>query len=340
MRSTELNQVVQFTREHTKLVERLFERIEGEHANLLTLIRRIAEIPAPTFHEQKRTEYLRETFSDAGLRDAHALEKGSVLACTHSGNQEESLVLAAHIDHVFPAGTDLATHVDGGLLRGPGVGDNAANVAAIVTLARLLTELGIQPARGVVFCGTVREEGNGNLDGIAEVLESLGDRIWGVIAVDGRTGSVVNRSLAIHRYLLKVSGPGGHSWGHFGTPSAVHEMARIVADIDNIENPPGPKTTYNVGTIHGGTSVNAIAQECEAEIDLRSLEIEHLEALERKFLDIVNRKPKPGIKVEAKLIGERPCAALPADSPFLLTATGAAQHLGLGQMCVGLSELV
>jgi acetylornithine deacetylase/succinyl-diaminopimelate desuccinylase-like protein len=324
-----LNQAAQFAAANAELIENLFGQIENEQDSLLAEIRRIAEIPASTFHEQQRTDYLRETFSTAGLRDSHSLEKGSVLAYSESKKQSGSLVLAAHIDHVYPEGTNLATSIDGGLLRGPGVGDNAANVGAIVTLARLFTRLDIQPARGLVFCGTVREEGNGNLDGVAEVLDALGDRVWGVIAVDGRTGSIVNRSLAIHRYLLKVSGPGGHSWGHFGTPSAVHEMARIITALDDMQIPPGPKTTWNAGTIRGGTSVNAIAQECEAEIDLRSLETGHLEALEKGFLDMVNRKPKPGIQVEAELIGERPCATLPADSPLLLSALGVAEHLGI-----------
>jgi tripeptide aminopeptidase len=301
VRGADLNQAAQFVREHRELVDRLFERIEKEQ----------------------------EAFLAAGLKGAHSLPKGSVLGCSDSADQADSLVLAAHIDHVFPAGTDLATKADGLLLRGPGVGDNAANVAAVLTLARLLAELDVRPARPVVFCGTVREEGNGNLEGIAEVLEALAGRVWGVIAVDGRTGSVVNRSLAIHRYLLKVSGPGGHSWGHFGTPSAVHEMARIVAALDGIKIPIEPKTSWNVGTIRGGTSVNAIAQDCKAEIDLRSLQTEHLKALEQEFLAIVNREPKAGIRVEAKLIGERPCAALPAESPLLSAATDAAVRLGI-----------
>jgi acetylornithine deacetylase/succinyl-diaminopimelate desuccinylase-like protein len=183
-------------------------------------------------------------------------------------------------------------------------------------------------SRNIAFCGTVREEGNGNLGGIAEVHEAMGERLGAVIAVDGGASSVVNRSLAIRRYVLKVTCPGGHSWGQFGTPSAIHEMAKVITALDSIETPSEPKTTYNIGTIRGGTSVNAIAQECEVEVDLRSLERELVEELERKLLQIVEDARAENVKVEAQLIGRRPAATLPPEDPLASAAVDASRYLG------------
>jgi acetylornithine deacetylase/succinyl-diaminopimelate desuccinylase-like protein len=354
------NHVAEFAVKHEALIERLFEKIDQSRDSLIARIREIAEISAPTFHEEKRTEYLKDAFTGCELNDVHSLPKGSVLAYTRSADSIRSqdkakeglsrtkgsgsteprsaspgsgkpvdLLLAAHIDHVFPAGTDLGTHIEGSLLYGPGTGDNATNVAAILMLAELISKLDIRLAGNVAFCGTVCEEGNGNLAGIAEVLEALGDKLHAVIAVDGGASSVVNRSLAIRRYLLKTGCPGGHSWGKFGTPSAIHEMAKIVAALDAVEVPAEPKTTFNVGTIRGGKSVNAIAQECEAEIDLRSLDRGKLEKLERDFLDIVESSRRQDVEVDARLIGDRPAAVIPPDSPLVSTALNAAKRMGM-----------
>jgi tripeptide aminopeptidase len=290
--------VTDFVNRNKGLVESLFGRIDESYSQLVERIREIAETPAPTFQEAKRTRLVTEMFGNAGLRDVHSLGRGSVLGFTHSGQDGNTLLLAAHIDTVFPMETDLTTRIEGSTLYGPGTGDNATNVAAVITLAEILDELSIDPGRNIAFCGTVREEGIGNLGGIAEVTEALGKAIGTVIAVDGHMTSVMHRSQAIRRYEVKTTGPGGHSWEHFRTPSAIHELARIITALAAIDVPDDPKTTFNVGTVRGGRSVNAIAQEAAAEVDLRSLETDKVEWLESELLRLVRELPSGAVTAD------------------------------------------
>jgi tripeptide aminopeptidase len=319
-----------FIEQNRQVLENLAGIIDGRRDALVARIRRIAEIPSPTFEETGRTEYLMDAFRAAGLKDVYSLPLGSVLGFTAKGGAPVDLLLAAHIDTVFPAGTDVSTRIEGGRLMGPGTGDDAANVAAIVTLAEILNETGIHPAGNIAFCGTVREEGLGNLGGITEVLDAMGRRVAAVIAVDGVMPNITHRSQAIRRYGVTVRGPGGHSWNHFGTPSAVHEAARMVAALASVEVPTDPRTTFNVGRISGGTSVNAIAQECYMEVDLRSLEREAVGDLETEFLRIVAEVPAAGIEVETKLIGHRPGASIDPEHDLVRTARSAGAYIGLG----------
>jgi acetylornithine deacetylase/succinyl-diaminopimelate desuccinylase-like protein len=321
-------EVGRFWETHREDIEKLFSDIGAARNSLIDRVREIAEIPSPSFQEDKRSRYLAEAFPAAGLSDTTRLPKGSVIGFTGSAGDENTLLLAAHIDNVFPIGTDLTTRIEGSTLFGPGTGDNAANVAAILTLAELLHENDMGLTRNIAFCGTVCEEASGNLAGMAEVLDHLGGRLKAVIAVDGRTPYIMHRSQAIRRYRLRATGPGGHSWDGFGTPSAIHEMARVVAALAALDVPAEPRTTFNVGTIHGGKSVNAIAQECTADVDLRSLETHDLENLERGFLDIVERLPHKGIGFTAEMAGERPAAEEPQQSTLVKTATAAAAHIG------------
>jgi acetylornithine deacetylase/succinyl-diaminopimelate desuccinylase-like protein len=318
-----------FVDRNRALIDSLFDEIEHSEQTLFQRVREIAETPAPTFHEERRTRYVEKAFRTSGLKDVQSLPKGSVLGFTKSRNEEDTLVLAAHIDSVFPEETDVTTRIEGMTLHGPGTGDNAANVAAIITLAEILNRLEYSPRRNIAFCGTVREEGIGNLGGIAEVVDTFSGIIGTVIAVDGRMTSLMNRSLAIRRYAVTVRGPGGHSWAHFGNPSAIHELARIVTALVSLEPPAEPKTTFNVGTIHGGRSVNAIAQEAVAEVDLRSLETEHVEKLKSRLLAILKEVPSKGVTAEARLIGTRPAATQPLDSPLVQTALDVARFLGI-----------
>jgi acetylornithine deacetylase/succinyl-diaminopimelate desuccinylase-like protein len=321
--------VAEFLDKNEAIVEKVFARIEGLQGALTARIREIAEIPSPTFDEGQRSEYLMKTFPDIGLRDVTRLQKGSVIAFAESKDSGNTLLLASHIDTVFPLETDLTTRTEGSVLRGPGTGDNAANLAAILALAEILRDEGISLGCNVAFCGNVCEEGIGNLAGIAEVVEFMGNRLGTVIAVDGRMPHILNQSLAIRRYAVTAHGPGGHSWMDFGVPSAIHELSRVVAELSKVEVPAEPKTTFNVGTIQGGKSINAIAQDCKVEVDLRSLERAQLESLEREFLRMVNEVPVDGVTARAEVIGERPAGSVPPDSPLVKTAWEAATHLGL-----------
>lgn len=321
--------VHEFIKQNTAILEGLIETIDASRDDLLARVREVAETPSPTYEEKGRTEYLMRAFPKAGLAGVHSLEGGSVLGYTGGRDEHVGLLLAAHIDTVFPMETDVTTRTDGGLLRGPGTGDNAANVAAILSLAEILAEGGLEPAANVAFCGTVREEGLGNLGGMAEVLDELGDRTAMAIAVDGMSPRITNRSQAIRRHAVTVRGPGGHSWNHFGTPSAIHETARIISALASIEVPTEPRTTFNVGRIKGGKSINAIAQECSIEVDLRSLEERTVKDLEREFLRIVAELPPEGIRTETELIGMRPGAVIDPEHDLVKTAEAAARHVGL-----------
>jgi tripeptide aminopeptidase len=332
-----MGSVDEYVRNQTRLVEAVFRAIDESRESLVGRIRELAEIPSPTFEEERRTEYVKAAFAEAGLSDVHSLPKGSVLGFTHSKNEPDTLLLAAHIDTVFPLETDLTTRLEGNILHGPGTGDNAANVAAIITLAEILDRLKIKPGRGIAFCGTVCEEGVGNLGGIAEVLEATGGTACSVIAVDGRMPYLSHRSLAIRRYSLKATGPGGHAWTDFGTPSAVHEVARIVSELASTKVPEEPKTTFNVGTIEGGTSVNAIAEECVAQVEFRSLEAQQVESMARTFLELAERIPAAGIRIETKLIGTRPAAHLPPESELVQTVVSAGKHVGIDPEPIALS---
>ncbi len=324
-----MDQVDRFIEGNEQLVAALFGRIDASEEALVARVREIAEIPSPTCEEARRTDYLLAAFPEAGLKGVHSLELGSVLGFTRSREDAIDLLLAAHIDTVFPMDTDVSARIEGNALCGPGTGDDAANVAAIVALAGLFGELGIEPAGNLAFCGTVREEGLGNLGGMAEVLTEVGARVKQAIAVDGVSPGITYRSQAIRRYAVTLKGPGGHAWNHFGTPSAVHEMARIVSALSTFEVPANPKTTFNVGRIQGGRSINAIAQECSIEVDLRSLDQETLEELERKFLSMVAEIPRDGIEVETRLIGGRPGALLDPDHDLLKIAAAAARRVGI-----------
>ena len=323
-----MEHITGFVRRNKAVIDSAFSHIDESYSKLVERIREIAETPAPTFQEAKRTKLVEQAFSRAGLHDVHSLGRGSVLGFTHSGQDGDTLLLAAHIDTVFPVETDLTTRIEGSTLFGPGTGDNAANVAAIITLAEMFNELDIHTGRNIAFCGTVREEGIGNLGGIAEVTEALGETIGTVIAVDGHMTSVMHRSQAIRRYAVKVRGPGGHSWEHFRTPSAIHELARIITALTAIEVPDDPKTTFNVGTVWGGTSVNAIAQEANAEVDLRSLEKEKVEWLETELLTLVRELPVGAVTAGAELIGTRPAAMQDPESELVRTAVDTAGYLG------------
>jgi tripeptide aminopeptidase len=323
-----MKEVKDFVERNSSTVKEVFEAIEGKRQVLVDRVRRIAEIPSPTFQEERRSAHLMGLFPNIGLKDCRQLAKGSVLGFTGSVRDSDTIVLAAHIDTVFPINTELATRIEDRTLFGPGTGDNATNVAAIVTLAEILMELGITPRRNLAFCGTVCEEGPGNLAGMEEVLDFLGDRVGRVVAVDGRTPFLMHRSQAVRRYRVETSGPGGHSWDGFGTPSAIHEMARIIAVLSEVKVPAEPKTVFNVGTIRGGRSVNAIAQSCVVDVDLRSLERDDLEELERRFLRIVRETPADGIRTRVEMTGERPAAAEPAGSHLVKAAADAARYLG------------
>jgi acetylornithine deacetylase/succinyl-diaminopimelate desuccinylase-like protein len=237
-------------------------------------------------------------------------------------------MLLAHLDTVFPAGTEIVTRRDDQFLYGPGIGDNASNVAGMITALQILDELGIETEADLVAVGTVGEEGLGNLRGARAAVERYRDQLGAVLVLDGRVGRVTNTAVGSMRWHLTVNGPGGHSFGAFRTPSAIHGLGRIIAGIADIQVPDEPQTTFNVGVIAGGTSVNTIAPTATALVDMRSVDPIELARLSAQVREIIEQRPGAGLTTEIEVIGERPAGSRPETDPLIVLAVEANRWLG------------
>lgn len=290
----------------------------------------ICQIPAPTFQEQARTRYVRERMEAIGLSSVSADDLGDVVGRLKGTGGGPAILLAAHIDTVFPMETDLTVRPDGDILRAPGVGDNSASVAAMLHVARILIENQISLSGDVLFAATVGEEGLGNLRGISRVVQTHGPEIDYVIVLDGSLGSLVRQGVGSRRLRLVVTTDGGHSWGSFGSPSAIHALGKVIAQIADIRVPTNPKTTFNVGTISGGTTVNTIANRAEAVIDLRSLDVEELRRLEERVRRIAAEVCRhSGVAHEFEVLGDRPVGQIPEEHPLCATVKRVHSQMGI-----------
>ena len=288
--------------------------------------KRITEIPAPPYKEKIRAEYFLKRFFELGFKDASIDSEGNVIALRKgSGNGRPKLVVSAHLDTVFPEGTDVAVKEKDGVILAPGIGDDSRGLAALLSLIQSINANGIATVGDVMFVGTVGEEELGNLRGVKALFRDHAD-INGFISIDGLgTTRIVNQGTGSHRYEMIFKGPGGHSFAEFGLPSAIHAMGRAIAKISDLQTPTDPKTTFTVGTVSGGTSVNAIAGEARMAVDMRSNSSEELLKLEVRLLDLVKgavveenaRWKSDQLSVEIKLIGDRPAGIVAMDSPIV-----------------------
>ena len=288
--------------------------------------KRITEIPAPPYKEKIRAEYYLKRMQELGFKDAAIDGEGNVIALRKgSGGGRPKLVVSAHLDTVFPEGTDVAVKEGDGAVRAPGIGDDSRGLAAMLSLIKSMNANGIATIGDVMFVGTVGEEELGNLRGVKALFRDHAD-IDGFISIDGLgITRVVNQGTGSHRYEMIFKGPGGHSFQEFGLPSAIHAMGRAVAKIADLQTPSDPKTTFTVGTVSGGTSVNAIAAEARMAVDMRSNSTEELLKLEARLLDQVKqsvadenaRWTSDKLTLEIKLIGDRPAGIVAMDSPIV-----------------------
>jgi len=288
--------------------------------------KRITEIPAPPYKENVRAEYYLKRFQELGFKDAAIDGEGNVIGLRKGrGSGRPKLVVSAHLDTVFPEGTDVAVRESEGAVRAPGIGDDARGLAAMLSLIKSMNANGVATMGDVMFVGTVGEEELGNLRGVKALFRDHAD-IDGFISIDGLgITRVVNQATGSHRYEMIFRGPGGHSFQEFGLPSAIHAMGRAVAKIADLQTPSDPKTTFTVGTVSGGTSVNAIASEARMAVDMRSNSTEELLKLEARLLDLVKqavaeenaRWTSDQLSVEIKLIGDRPAGIVAMDSPIV-----------------------
>lgn len=318
--------------------------------------RELAEIPAPPFGEAARSEWLRQRFSSLGLEEVHADELGNVFGLLRKDDAQPLLGVSAHLDTVFPLGTRLETREEGSRLIGPGVSDNAAGVVAILAMASAVNRAQLSLATNVVFIGNVGEEGEGNLRGMRHIFASAPwkDLIHSLVVIDGAgTDTYVTQALGSRRFEVTFRGPGGHSWSDFGVPNPIILLARALARFSQVTVPESPRTTFNIGVVHGGTSVNSIPETATARVDLRSASREELHKLEERLRECVNeawsevplsfragepRGPQhaPGLRVVGweprvrfaiESIGDRPAAELPADARILDVLRAVDAHL-------------
>jgi acetylornithine deacetylase/succinyl-diaminopimelate desuccinylase-like protein len=255
------------------------------------------------------------------------------------------LVFSAHLDTVFPRGTDVTVKREGNRLAAPGVMDDTVGLVTLLTVLKALQEAGVETTGTIVFMGTVGEEGRGDLRGVKHLFlkSELGKQVDMFISVDGSGDeTITNKGLGSRRYKITYKGPGGHSWGAFGTPNPGFALGRTLAKLGALEVPTSPKQSYNVGVIGGGTSVNSIPFEMWMEIDLRGEDVGILKDTEDKFLRFVDegvdeenriRGDKGKVSAEKELIGDRPSGEIPDDAPLVQTAVEVTRRL------VGVSEV-
>lgn len=305
---------------------------------------RVTEVPAPSFQENARGALVRKLLEGHGLK-VRVDELGNLIA-ERPGVEKGVLLIAAHLDTVFPPGTDVRVRRDGKRLLAPGISDNSAGVAALVAVARAMHEARLRTRLTVVFAANVGEEGEGNLRGIRKLVETYRSRLRYVIALDGAASDhIVNRALASRRIEVVVKGPGGHSWSDFGLPNPIHALSRGIAQFVKVPVPDDPRTSFNVGQIEGGTSVNSIPHEASIKVDLRSESDAELERLEKALRDAMqqgveeesaasrqrlsgNRNNGATLELKLRVMGVRPGGELAADSPLLTAVREADRLLG------------
>lgn len=299
---------------------------------------RFCEIPAPAFKENVRGLELKRVFEGLGLRNVRVDKAGNVLGEYAGAAARPNVVIAAHLDTVFPEGTDVHVKREGTVLRGPGIGDDCRGLAVLVATAREMKKANVQIPGTVTFVANVGEEGLGDLRGVKQLFtETLKDQIDRFVSIDGTGVHVTNVAVGSHRYRVTFKGPGGHSFGAFGLANPMGAMGRAIAKIQEMQVPKQPKTTFNVGRVGGGTSVNSIPFEAWMEIDMRSSDPAALAAVDTNFQKAVDtavveenaRWNSPGkITVVKELVGDRPAGSTPENSAIVRTGLATATALG------------
>jgi tripeptide aminopeptidase len=308
-----------------------------EESTLVDLCVAVQQIAAPTGDEEVRAAWVARKLENLGLADVSVDKLHNVYARLQGDAPDlPALLVSAHTDTVFPAETDLTVSVDeeNGRIYGPGIGDNSTGVASLIAVAEKLVQLPPPPS-DIWFVANTGEEGLGDLRGMRSAVDRLEDRIGASIVIEGMgLGRVVHRALGSRRYRISASAPGGHSWSDFGTASAIHALVLLASELVRIKVPSDPRTTFNIGRISGGTSINTIAQKASLELDLRS---EDGKALE-KLIDQVHRVVKGfqtsrwqnwDVRIDMETIGDRPSGAIEPDHPLVVASGHALTAAGL-----------
>jgi acetylornithine deacetylase/succinyl-diaminopimelate desuccinylase-like protein len=289
---------------------------------------RLTEIPAPPFKEAQRAAAVKALLSASGLH-VQIDATGNVIGELAGINEKEFVMLSAHLDTVFPAGTEVKVRRDGGRMSAPGISDNGTGLAALAAIARALHEAQIKPQRTILFVADVGEEGEGNLRGMRALVDAYHGRLKAVIVLDGAgTDHVTTVALASRRLEVVINGPGGHSWSDFGMPNPINALVRGSVRFINTKVPASPRTTFNLGQIEGGTSVNSIPYEARLKVDVRSESENELTRLEsalrecmaagvRDEMESSRDRSRGKLEWKVEVIGSRPGGELAAESPLL-----------------------
>ncbi len=322
------------------------EFLKGDQAATLADQKVIVAIPAPPFAEQVRGEYYLKRLRELGLKDVKMDAAGNVYG-VRPGKGGPKIFVEAHLDTVFPAGTNVTPVEKDGKLYAPGIADDSRGLAALLSVVRAFNASGVATVGDVIFCGSVGEEGLGDLRGMKAFFRDHRD-IAATLNIDGTSVKrITYQATGSHRYEVTFIGPGGHSFAAFGLPSAIHAMGRAIAKIGDIETPKNPKTTFTVGTVTGGTSVNSIAARAQMLIDMRSNSMDELLKVEGKILPLIDaavdeENARWGsdrkVSVDVRLVGDRPAGDQPVDAMIVQVAWLATAAVGQEPVLTGASS--
>ena len=323
-------------------IKAAFERIALLDPTTLKRHIELTEIEAPPFKETRRAKVFADYFKTFGMDSVWIDTEGNVLGLLQGSEGNRTVALDAHLDTVFPEGTEVKVRIENDTLYAPGIGDDTRGLSMLLTLLETIKTEQIQPKDNLLFVGSVGEEGLGDLRGVKHLFRSGGPRIDAWIAIDGGAiGRVNNKGLGSYRYRITFSGPGGHSWGAFGLANPHHALGQAITNFVQTADAytsKGPKTSYNVGVISGGTSINSIPFESVMEIDIRSVDPARLEVMESLLEDAVNqalldqnqrKRRGPELTVKIDKIGNRPSGELSDQLPLVQRTLAATQAFGV-----------
>lgn len=292
---------------------------------------RIQQIPAPTFQEDQRATYVGQQFEALGLAEIRIDAQKNVYGLMKGSNRAiPALMVAAHTDTVFAAETDLTIQRQEDWIYGPGLGDNSMGVGGMLGLARWLHDENFTPDCDIWFVATSCEEGLGDLKGMRAAYDTLKQRVGMVINLEGLAfGHIYHAGIAVHRLHITATAEGGHSWLHFGRPSAVHSILELGAQISRMNVPTMPRSTFNIGMIEGGQAINAIGTSAGLWLDLRSEDQDTLEEMRQQVYDIMAALSQPGITFEVEVVGDRPAGSIDPSHPLVEAALTALEQVNV-----------
>jgi tripeptide aminopeptidase len=290
----------------------------------------IQQVPAPTFFEKQRATHVFDQMKQLGLQDLDIDEKNNVYGrYRDEDSQQPAVMIIAHTDTVFPMGTDLTTRRENGIIYGPGLGDNSIGVAGMLGIAEWFRTQSMKLPCDLWFVATSREEGLGDLGGIRAAFERLQSRVKCVINIEGLAfGHLYYAGIAVRRLHITAHAEGGHSWLHFGNQSAIHGLIELCSKIIAITPPTSPRSTYNIGIIEGGQSVNSIAAQASIWLDLRSEKQDTLNTLEQQVQACIQACTRPALRFEVEIVGDRPAGQISVEHPLIQGAMQALRQVG------------